>query len=148
MSDECIKEYYSRLYGHEWSIDRSSLTSAMQSDGMMQCDVDSDDINIPFASYSNEFRMISGGGLSIFVPYINEESSQMYDNLKLGTVPDKHARRIIEEYSCQLYKNQIDKLMQQHAVEFVNNSIWCLASPSYYDKNYGITFDSQGYTMF
>lgn len=130
-NDNYIKEYYERwLNIKEDSIKAHTISNIAHS-------FDS----IPFRTYSEEFEIVDSEQVSLVIPQ-TEEVKQIIDNIDyigLGVM------RKLQEYTCSLYKWELEKLIEQHVAGVSDTGIYYLKNIDYYDENIGILFESPDY---
>lgn len=128
---ECIKEYYDNIYFNEQKlITQKSMHNYCHSIE-----------HIPFRTYAEDFKYISDRTMSIVVG-IDEKSRKLIDELhysKNGSV------REMQNYTCTVYRNELEDLLKQRAVDDFGTGIYCLVNPDYYDRQIGITFEAKDY---
>ena len=129
----CIKEYYERIF---------SLKEASISQNTMHCICDNFRY-IPFKKYAENFELIDSRTVSLVVPR-DEKSRQMVADLKYKQTVDE---RKLQNYTCSLYKNELEDLMDQKVVDDFGTGIYCLTNLDYYDEELGLLFEASDYFL-
>lgn len=129
----CIKEYYERIF---------SLKEASISQNTMHCICDNFRY-IPFKKYAENFELIDSRTVSLVVPR-DEKSRQMVADLKYKQTVDE---RKLQNYTCSLYKNELDDLIKQNVVDDFGTGIYCLTNLDYYDEELGLLFEASDYFL-
>ena len=130
-SEECIKEYYDRMY----MMADDEIQSHSMHNKCKRLE------NIPFREYAEEFKMIEDT-YSVVVPR-NEESRKIVNEIRI--IHKGNARKL-QKYTCSLSKWEFDDLCNnQHVINDYDSGIWCLENPDYYDEETGITFEPKDY---
>ncbi len=128
---QSIVEYYERwLFLRKEDIQKHSITRDC-------CSINS----IPFKSYSEKFELIDSKTVSIVVA-CDEKSRKLINNLRFTGCA---AVRELQNYTCSVYRRELDDLIRQHAVNDFGTGVYCLMNPDYYDKETGITFEAKDY---
>lgn len=99
--------------------------------------------SIPFKEYAEEFELIDSAQISLVVPR-DEKSRAFVDAFEytgLNTI------RKLQEYTCSVYRWELEDLLKQHAAKQYQSGIYCLENPDYYDENIGILFEAQDYFL-
>ncbi len=130
---QSIQEYYDRLFFMKQDEIQGQTISG-------KC---SDLYNIPFSEYAKNFEIIDSNAVSLVVPG-DEESQKIVDELKY-TGGGMNIGRKLQKYTCSVYKQELDDLLQQHVVEHFGTGIWCLTNMDYYDEEVGILFEARDY---
>lgn len=129
----CIKEYYERIF---------SLKEDSISQNTMHCICDNFRY-IPFKKYAENFELIDSRTVSLVVPR-DEKSRQMVADLKYKQTVDE---RKLQNYTCSLYKNELDDLIKQNVVDDFGTGIYCLTNLDYYDEELGLLFEASDYFL-
>ena len=133
-SPECINEYYERLYNFsDEQIRENSIANGLTK-------MKNPFINIPFATYANDFRMIEDNTIAVAVECDNE-SKELISQLK--TTGFTNHRRL-QKYTFTVYLYELNELIRQGAVKEYGG-IWCLENNDYYSHEKGITFEAKDY---
>ena len=129
-SQECIKEYYRRLYDfNDESIRENTIA------------YDCTDIkNIAFASYAQRFNMIDSNTVAVAVE-CNDESISLIEQLKTTGYTN---HRKLQKYTFTVYEDELSELKKQGVVEEYNG-ICCLTNIDYYTKEKGVIFEAKDY---
>lgn len=126
-SEECIKEYYDRMY----NMTEDEIQSHSMHNKCKRLE------NIPFREYAEEFKMIEDT-YSVVVPR-DEESWKLVNEIRI--IHKGNARKL-QKYTCSLSEWEFEDLCNnQHVIKDYESSIWCLENMDYYDENTGITFE-------
>ena len=129
----CIKEYYERIF---------SLKEASISQNTMHCMCD-DFRYIPFKKYAENFELIDSRTVSLVIPR-DEKSRRMVADLKYKQTANE---RNLQNYTCSLYKNELDDLIKQNVVDDFGTGIYCLTNLDYYDEEIGLLFEARDYLL-
>lgn len=129
----CIEEYYERIF---------SLKEDSISQNTMHCICDNFRY-IPFKKYAENFELIDSRTVSLVVPR-DEKSRQMVADLKYKQTVDE---RKLQNYTCSLYKNELEDLMDQKVVDDFGTGIYCLTNLDYYDEELGLLFEASDYFL-
>ena len=129
----CIKEYYERIF---------SLKEASISQNTMHCMCD-DFRYIPFKEYAKNFELIDSRTVSLVIPR-DEKSRRMVADLKYKQTANE---RNLQNYTCSLYKNELDDLIKQNVVDDFGTGIYCLTNLDYYDEEIGLLFEARDYLL-
>lgn len=87
--------------------------------------------------------MIDSRTVSLVVPR-DEKSRQMVADLKYKQTVDE---RKLQNYTCSLYKNELDDLIKQNVVDDFGTGIYCLTNLDYYDEELGLLFEASDYFL-
>lgn len=98
---------------------------------------------IPFKKYAENFELIDSRTVSLVVPR-DEKSRQMVADLKYKQTVDE---RKLQNYTCSLYKNELEDLMDQKVVDDFGTGIYCLTNLDYYDEELGLLFEASDYFL-
>lgn len=130
-SQECILEYYRRLFEMEKEkIGKHTITQ------------DCGDIkSIPFKEYAEKFQLVDSKTVSVVVPR-DEKSRELVEKLRFTGAC---TARELQSYACSVYPWELDELIRQHVAEDFGTGIYCLTNPDYYDENTGILFEAKDY---
>ena len=65
---------------------------------------------------------------------------------------DEKSRQTVDErklqnYTCSLYKNELDDLIKQNVVDDFGTGIYCLTNLDYYDEELGLLFEASDYFL-
>ncbi len=126
---ECIVEYYDRLYAMK-KDDIQSHTLTQECKNIH---------SIPFRTYAEKFDLIDSRTVSVVVPR-DEKSRQMVETLRYTGVGNGRA---LQSYVCSVYPWELDDLIQQHVVDDFGTGMYCLTNTEYYDKDTGISFEAK-----
>ena len=129
----CIEEYYERIF---------SLKADSISQNTMHCMCD-DFRYIPFKEYAKNFELIDSRTVSLVIPR-DEKSRQMVADLKYKQIENE---RNLQNYTCSLYKNELDDLIKQNVVDDFGTGIYCLTNLDYYDEEIGLLFEARDYLL-
>ena len=55
--------------------------------------------------------------------------------------------RNLQNYTCSLYKNELDDLIKQNVVDDFGTGIYCLTNLDYYDEEIGLLFEARDYLL-
>lgn len=132
-SQECIREYYDRLFFmRQQEAQENTISHSCRNP-----------YDMPFAKYSDDFHIIADDMVSIAVP-LDSESKGYIEKLRYGAAG---MARKLQPYFCSVRKWELEDLRRQHAVEEYSG-IYCLTNPDYYDKEgCGITFEAKDYIL-
>lgn len=139
-SQDCIRDYYSRLFFHRQDGEQEQVKDEMQ-----ECTISKKCRNpyeMPFATYAKEFRIIPNEMISIAIPR-DEKSKHCIQALKYG---DTSMSRTLQPYLCSLHIWELEELKRQHVVEEYAG-VYCLTNPDYYQEEYGISFEARDYCI-
>ena len=98
---------------------------------------------IPFKKYAENFELIDSRTVSLVVPR-DEKSRQMVADLKYKQTANE---RNLQNYTCSLYKNELDDLIKQNVVDDFGTGIYCLTNLDYYDEELGLLFEASDYFL-
>lgn len=129
-SEECIKEYYKRLFDYsDELIDRNTIAN----------DVNGLD-NIPFRTYATGFKFIKDETISVVIDNC-EETSELLSQLEYG---GKNIRRQLQKYSVSLkIKREFDKALSLGLLSDTGKGVFVLADNNYYDIETGLDLERQ-----
>lgn len=129
--EECIKEYYNRLFQlKQEMIQKNSISW------------DCKDIrSIPFREYAEKFELINSNTFSVVVPQ-DEKSRHLVETLKYTGAG---VERELQPYACTVYRWELEDLIRQNAVDDFDTGMYCLINLDYYDKETGISFEAKDY---
>ena len=147
-SEECIKEYYKRVYLTDRSeIVEKSMHSCMKTMGLP---VKVDAVgSIPFASY--DVQMIISHDESLIIPEC-DEAVKIIRTLKYGGVSGKILRSL-QQYTCSVPRNMMEELLRQGVIENISaenqsrnhGGVFALSNMNYYDRQKGILTEGKDY---
>ena len=128
---QSIREYYERLYSFKSKeIQRNMITRDCHN-------IES----IPFKKYAEEFEVIDSRTVSIVVPR-DEMSRELVKSLPYTGAA---VARKLQMYTCSVYINELNDLIQQHVAEDYDTGIYCLTNLDYYSKEIGLLFEATDY---
>lgn len=129
-SNECIGEYYKRVYNF--------------SDEQIKKNTIADDCsgiyNVAFSSYADKFKMIDDNTVSVAVE-CDSESRELIEQLR-NTGYTNH--RKLQKYTFSVYNYELKKLIEQGVVTEYGG-LWCLTNNDYYESDKGIGFEAKDY---
>ena len=129
-SNECISEYYKRVYNFsDEQIKKNTIADDCSGIG-----------NVGFCTYAEEFKMIDDNTVSVAVE-CDSESMELINQLK-NTGYTNH--RKLQKYTFSVYNYELKKLIEQGVVTEYGG-VWCLTNNDYYDSNKGIGFEAKDY---
>lgn len=147
-SEDCIKEYYKRVYLTDKSeIVKNSMHSCMETMGLP---VSVDAVgSIPFASY--DVQMIISHDESLIIPEC-DEAVKMIRTMKYGGVSGK-VLRALQQYTCSVPRNMMEELLRQGVIENLaaenqsrnHGGVFALSNMNYYDRQKGILTEGKDY---
>lgn len=128
IADErCIKEYFSRLYGFNFTyIERNSIAG----DGASPVPLTA----IPFREYSEKFTLIVDDTVAIIVNR-SEECAKLLRGLQFGNLSVK---RSLQKYSVSVRFYEFQDALKQGLVHEVNG-VYVLSDNNYYSDDYGLS---------
>lgn len=130
---ESIEEYYERLF----FMKKEEIQKNAMSNGVHRIE------SIPFKKYSEDFELIDSAQLSVVVPR-DEKSRAMIESLDYAGMS---VIRKLQDYTCSIYKWELDDLIKQHVIKNHDSGICYLTNSDYYDENIGILFEAQDYFL-
>lgn len=130
---ESIQEYYDRLFFMKQEQIQSRTIGC-------NCSNFSD---IPFKEYADNFELIDSRAVSLVVPG-DDESRELVNQLRF-TGGSMSVGRKLQKFTCSVYPNELDDLLQQHVAEHFGTGIWCLVNSDYYDEEVGVLFEAKDY---
>ena len=131
-SDECIREYYNRLFYNKHSvIDKNSISDeSFYSGGNMD--------TIAFRTYAEHFKMINDDTVSVVIDNCKESSDildSFYDD-------PRNARRKLQRYSVALkYFNEFSPMLETGRIEERFKNLFVLTDNDDYSPETGILSD-------
>lgn len=131
--EESIHEYFERLFFlKEREIQQNTMSQRTQ-----------DIISIPFKTYAEEFELIDSAQISLVVSR-DKKSSSLIETLEYAGL---NTIRNLQEYTCSVYRWELEDLLKQHAVKQYSSGICCLENTDFYDEDIGILFEAQDYFL-
>ena len=124
-NEDCIKEYYRRLFAADDDILRTKTITALMNDCLR---IDT----IPFRSYSERFNFIESESYAVVIPC--DENKELLPKLKYGGLS---AKRDLQKYSASVYGYELDELRKMGVVEEIGD-VFVLAVNDYYSEEYGL----------
>lgn len=134
-SEECIKEYYKRLFDYsDELIERNTIAHNLDK-------LDS----IPFRTYAEGFQFIREETISVVIDNC-KETSELLSQLEYG---GKNIRRRLQKYSVSLkIKGEFDKALSLGLLSDTGKGLYVLVDNSYYDKETGIDINKSSDYIF
>lgn len=132
-SDECIKEYYERLY----KLNGERITSKTMHTYSQTPK------SIKFKEYADDFHLIREGSESIVIDR-DENSGILIQQLRNN---GKAELRKLEKYTCTVYQNELSELISQNVIDDYDSGVYCLTNHDYYDEDIGIIFEGKDYFL-
>lgn len=120
-SDECVKEYYKRLYS---SQSQTISSNTIYKDGMKPQ-------SIPFRDYSESFNFIDSDSINIIIPC--EENRELLESAQFS----RAALRKLAPYCASVHYYEFNELIDKGIVSPCGNA-YKLEIPEYYDKDTGL----------
>ena len=96
-------------------------------------------INIPFASYAENFKLINSNTVSIAVPQDGKSRAMLTKLQQTGYINSRE----VQYYTCSVYENEFRSLLNQGVLSDYGSGIYWLTNPDYYDENIGILLEGQ-----
>ena len=93
--------------------------------------------------YAKNFELIDSRTVSLVIPR-DEKSRRMVADLKYKQTANE---RNLQNYTCSLYKNELDDLIKQNVVDDFGTGIYCLTNLDYYDEEIGLLFEARDYLL-
>ena len=131
-SQECIREYYDRLYAFN---DEQIREKTIAGDNRH---LDS----LPFADYARKFRMIEDNTAAVAVER-DDESRTLIARLRTTGFTD---HRRLQKYTFTVYVYELNELIRQGVVKEYGG-IWCLENADCYSPEKGVTFEAKDYII-
>ena len=128
-SEECIREYYRRLFRYSDDIIEQN-TIAKECNGFD---------NIPFRTYAEGFEFIKDETISVVINN-NTETEKLVQQLEYG---GKSIRRKLQRYSVSLKKHEFDEAMKKGIIDDKKCGVFVLANNDYYRNETGFDIDYQ-----
>ncbi len=130
-SDECIKEYYNRLFAvKDGVIEKNSITSLMGEN--LRPDA------IPFRTYAEQFHFIDNQVISVIIP--DNENRELIEELKYGKLSVK---RRLAQYCASVKTYELEKMIKEGIVERLECGACMLSNLDYYNKATGLKFTNE-----
>lgn len=130
----CIATYYERWLGQQSKdICKHSLTQYFPN-GITINSLTS----IPFRQYAEDFSIISSHQVSVVIPQDEKSNFLVTELLRNRFVSE----RSLQKYMAAVSPKDLQSLSEQHAVKQVQNGIWILTNPSYYDAKIGVLLEA------
>lgn len=126
-SPECIEEYYSILLNTDENKLKQNTIEVTKA------------FYIPFASYSDNFKIIDSDTVGIVVGR-DDKSKCLIQNLKYNS--SAKIRRKLQSYTATVYRNEFEELKHLGVINDFGTGVYCLASNSYYSEDTGISFSA------
>lgn len=130
---ESVEEYYKRLF----FMKKDDIIKYTMSNETQHIE------SLPFKNYAEQFEMIDSAQESVVIPR-NEESRKLLELLDYIRMSEL---RKLQEYTCSVYRWELEDLIKQHAVKIHDSGVCYLTNPDYYDENIGITFAAKDYFL-
>lgn len=131
----CIETYYERwLQLQSKEISKHSLKQYFPN-GISAQSIAS----IPFRQYAEDFSIISSHQISVVIPQDEKSSFLITELLQNHFVSE----RSLQKYMAAVSPSDLQSLAEQHAVKQVQNGIWVLTNPSYYNVEIGVLLEAQ-----
>lgn len=128
-SEECIREYYTRLFRYSDDIIEQN-TIAKECNGFD---------NIPFRTYAEGFEFIKDETISVVINNYSE-TEKLVQQLEYG---GKDIRRKLQKYSVSLKKHEFDEAMKKGIIDDKKCGVFVLANNDYYRNETGLDIDYQ-----
>ncbi len=126
-SDECIREYYRRLFHYsDAEIEKNSI--AKDCTGLD---------NIPFRSYAENFHFIKNETIGIVIDS-RREVKELLNRLKEG---DYSVKRSLQRYTVGLRLNEFEEARKLGVVDSFGTEVYVLTNEQYYSKELGLCLD-------
>ena len=128
-SEECIREYYRRLFRYSDDIiERNTIAK----------DCSRFD-NIPFRTYAEGFEFINDETISVVINN-NSETAKLVQQLEYG---GRNIRRKLQRYSVSLKKHEFDEAMKTGIIDEKKCGVFVLSNNDYYRNETGLDIDYQ-----
>ncbi len=129
---EVVREYFKELY---WTKDdkldeKQILADLSESVG---------EINFPFRTVAEKFKLIDSITESVIIPY-NNEAEKLIGSLKYLEYKSSFARKL-QRYTVQLYKRDFEILCKGGAIEIHAEQFNILVNTDIYSKELGLRLD-------
>ena len=128
-SEECIREYYRRLFRYSDDIIEQNTIAK-------ECNRFD---NIPFRTYAEGFEFIKDETISVVINN-NSETEKLVQQLEYG---GKSIRRKLQRYSVSLKKHEFDEAMKKGIIDDKKCGVFVLANNDYYRNETGLDIDYQ-----
>jgi len=128
-SEECIREYYRRIFRYSDDIIEQNTIAK---------DCSRFD-NIPFRTYAEGFEFIKDETISVVINN-NSETAKLVQQLEYG---GRNIRRKLQRYSVSLKKHEFDEAMKTGIIDDKKCGIYVLANNDYYKDETGLDIDYQ-----
>lgn len=131
-SEECVSEYYRRLYEYyDANISKMGLSGENAS---------LDALSIPFRDI--DLHMIDSPTISLIVPQ-DDICARQVETLRCTGIAKF---RLLQQYACNVYAYELKNLVEQGVAKNYNG-IDCLIDMKYYDENIGVLFEGGDYII-
>lgn len=131
---ECIDTYYERwLQLQEKEIEKHSLKQYFPN-GISPQSITS----IPFRQYAEDFSIISSHQVSVVISQDEKSNALVTELLQNRFVSE----RSLQQYMATVSPYDLQSLAEQHAVKQVQNGVWVLTNPAYYQPEIGIVLEA------
>ncbi len=132
FSPAAIREYFRETYWLENDkLDRKNILKKLSDPSG----------NWFFAEASRRFRIIESDMVPVIIPY-GERAEQLVDSLRYVEHPGGILREL-QQYTVQVYANQLQALDDAGAIELVEDAYPVLREMSFYDERFGLTFPEE-----
>lgn len=130
-SEECVKEYYKRLFAiNADAIEKNSILSLMG--GKPRFD------EIPFRTYSEGFGFINTETIGILIP--DDNNRQLICELRYGKLSVK---RRLQKYCASVYCYEFELLLKSGVIEQLTGGVYMLTNTDYYDSELGLNIEQE-----
>ncbi|MGN0575377.1 MAG: CRISPR-associated helicase Cas3' [Ruminococcus sp.] len=126
-SNECVEEYYRRLYNeYDDIIDSNSID-----DGKVKIN------SIPFREYAGKFEFISDESTGIVINNC-EEAQELYNRLRYG---DYSVKRKLQRYTVSLKRHELEQAIKLGITDDFGTGVLMLTNSSYYSEETGLDLE-------
>ncbi len=133
-SPECIDTYYERwMQLQSKEISKHSLKQYFPN-GISPQSIAS----IPFRQYAEEFSIISSHQVSVVIPQDEKSNAFVAELLQNHFVSE----RSLQPYMAAVSPSDLQSLAEQHVVKQVQNGVWILTNPAYYQQEIGVLWEA------
>ena len=133
-SEECVKEYYRRLFAAGADAIKHNSISAMAE--VLRVDA------IPFRSYAGQFGLIDNETVGILIP--DGENAGLVKNIERLENGVLSVKRKLQKYCASVRHYEFKKMVEMGIVEQLPGGVWVLTNTAYYDKDFvGLDLDRE-----
>ncbi len=134
----CILQYYEGLY--EAHKDRLDSHSIVRFGEKMECYEPSRPMQLPFRSYTRDFKLIDNTTYAIAVAQ-DEVSQKLIAKIPYGL--ESKERRQLQKYSCSVTPHDFEELLKQHLVAVDESGLCWLTNNANYHRDTGLQFECE-----